>query len=64
MSRRCLSSSRKPSQTSPMCALNLWGAWLDSKIPEDKVSTSDFLLSFREIETIHVRVSWPVLQSL
>lgn len=63
MSWHSLSSFRKPSQTS-MCALNLWGAWLDSKIPEDKVSTSDFLLSSREIATIHVRVSWPVLQSL
>ena len=60
----CLSSSRKPSRTSPMCALNLWGARLDSKTPEDKVSTSDFLLPFREIATIHVRISWPVLQFL
>ena len=47
-----------------MCALNLWGARLDSKTPEDKVSTSDFLLPFREIATIHVRISWPVLQFL
>lgn len=34
---------------------------LDFKVPEDKVATSNLLLSFREIVTVHVRISWPLL---